>query len=213
MAMKPIDFDTSAIDWAKGDGLVPVVVQDAASLRVLMLGYANVEALQLSLSTGYATFFSRSKQRLWKKGETSGHVLSMVEARLDCDKDTLLFLVNPVGPTCHNGTLTCFGDDHAPSLATLADLAAIIQHRHTDPNDQSYTSKLFAEGITRIAQKVGEEGVETALAAATHSTTVTSEAADLIYHLLVLLQAGGHSLDDVLKILHQRAHPTAKKPS
>jgi phosphoribosyl-ATP pyrophosphohydrolase/phosphoribosyl-AMP cyclohydrolase len=203
----PFTIDPEKVAWNKGDGLVPAVVQDAASLRVLMLGYVNREALAQTLSSGLVTFYSRSKQRLWQKGETSGHVLRLVDVKLDCDNDTFLFLAHPEGPTCHTGTLTCFGNDPLPSLATLADLAATIQMRQVQPSAASYTSQLFAEGVTRIAQKVGEEGVETALAAATHSMTLASEAADLIYHLLVLLQASGQSLFDVLKILHKRAHP------
>jgi phosphoribosyl-ATP pyrophosphohydrolase/phosphoribosyl-AMP cyclohydrolase len=197
--------NASQVDWDKGDGLVPAIIQDARSLRVLMLGYVNQESLQKTIETGLVTFFSRSKQRLWQKGETSGHVLHLRDMKLDCDNDTLLFLVEPIGPTCHNGTTTCFGDDANSSLATLADLESTIKLRHKNPTPDSYTAKLFAAGITRIAQKVGEEGVETALAAATQSPTLASESADLIYHLLVLLEASGTALIDVLKVLGERA--------
>jgi phosphoribosyl-ATP pyrophosphohydrolase/phosphoribosyl-AMP cyclohydrolase len=196
--------DAEAVDWAKGGGLVPAIVQEAGSLRVLMLGYMNREALQQTLATGLVTFFSRSKRRLWQKGETSGHVLRLREIRLDCDGDTLLVLAAALGPACHLGTRTCFGEDESPSLATLADLAATIRDRRQTPSPGSYTAKLFAAGIKRIAQKVGEEGVEVALAAG-NTEELAAESADLLYHLLVLLEASDVSLDDVMKILGQRA--------
>jgi phosphoribosyl-ATP pyrophosphohydrolase/phosphoribosyl-AMP cyclohydrolase len=199
------EFDTTKLDWTKTDGLIPAVVQDARTMRVLMLGYVNTEALKKTLDTGLVTFFSRTKQRLWQKGETSGHVLHLRDIKIDCDNDTLLMLVEPVGPTCHTGTTTCFGDVSAPSLAVLADLAAVIHERRVNPTDSSYTTKLFAEGITRIAQKVGEEGVETALAAATHGENLRDEAADLLYHLLVLLESANVDWLDILKILQSRA--------
>jgi phosphoribosyl-ATP pyrophosphohydrolase/phosphoribosyl-AMP cyclohydrolase len=198
-------FDLKSVDWAKSDGLVPAIVQDAHSLRVLMLGYVNAEALQKTLESGLVTFFSRSKQRLWQKGETSGHVLHVRHIKLDCDQDTFLILAEPQGPTCHLGTQTCFGDNDIPDLSVLADLAATIHQRHQQPVANSYTAQLFASGITRIAQKVGEEGVETALAAATKSPGLASEAADLIYHLLVLLEAADTPLTDVIQILRERA--------
>ncbi|MDP9126712.1 MAG: bifunctional phosphoribosyl-AMP cyclohydrolase/phosphoribosyl-ATP diphosphatase HisIE [Pseudomonadota bacterium] len=198
-------FDPTSIDWAKTEGLVPAIVQDARTMRVLMLGYVNAEALQATLDKGLITFFSRSKQRLWQKGETSGHVLRLRDIRLDCDKDTLLMLAEPEGPTCHLGTITCFGDGPEPRLAVLADLAATIHARRMAPDPGSYTAKLFAEGVTRIAQKVGEEAVETGLAAATKSPDLPGEAADLIYHLLVLLEATGTDWQDVLDILRRRS--------
>jgi phosphoribosyl-ATP pyrophosphohydrolase/phosphoribosyl-AMP cyclohydrolase len=200
------NFDADAIAWGKSDGLVPAIVQDAKTLRVLMLGYMNREALQATITSGNVTFFSRSKQRIWQKGETSGHVLKLQSIKLDCDQDTLLVMAEPHGPTCHNGTNTCWGDDDAPSLSTLADLAATIQQRHKNGDSSSYTAKLFAAGLTRIAQKVGEEGVETALAGATQAPNLADEAADLLYHLLVLLEASGTNFDAVLKILHIRAN-------
>ncbi len=198
-------LDADKIEWAKTDGLVPVVVQDAATLRVLMLGYMNKEALKATQDSGFVTFFSRSKQRLWKKGETSGHVLKLTEIRLDCDNDTLLVMAEPHGPTCHLGTQTCFGDDYAADLSVLAELAATIHERHKNPQAGSYTAKLFDEGITRIAQKVGEEGVEVALAAATGGEKLASETADLVYHLSVLLEATGLQWGDVMKVLAERA--------
>ncbi len=199
------NLDLNSVDWAKGDGLVPAIVQDAHTLRVLMLGYLNQEALQKTISSGLVTFFSRSKQRLWQKGETSGHVLRVRTIKLDCDKDTFLILAEPQGSICHTGTQTCFGKGDAADLSVLADLAATIHQRRVMPEPNSYTAKLFAEGITRIAQKVGEEGVETALAAATKSPHLASEAADLLYHLLVLLEASDTNLMEVLEILQTRA--------
>jgi phosphoribosyl-ATP pyrophosphohydrolase/phosphoribosyl-AMP cyclohydrolase len=204
------NFDLNAVNWSKDNGLVPAVVQDVHSLRVLMLGYMNREALEQTLSTGKVTFFSRSKQRLWQKGESSGHILKLQSIKLDCDQDTLLVMAEPHGPTCHNGTVTCWGDDDTPNLTTLADLAATIKQRHTEPQPGSYTAKLFESGLVRIAQKVGEEGVETALAGATGAANLKDEAADLIYHLLVLLQASGTRFDDVLKVLQERSRKNAK---
>ncbi len=204
-------FDGSAIDWAKGDGLVPAIAQDARSLRVLMLGYVSKESLAATLSTGLVTFFSRSKQRLWQKGESSGNVLRLHEIKLDCDNDTLLMLVQPDGPTCHLGTKSCFGDKGEASLSVLADLAATIHMRHLLPEPSSYTAKLFEEGLPRIAQKVGEEAVETVIAATTKSPALAGEAADLLYHLLVLLEATDTDWMDVAKILHERAMAKKKK--
>ena len=187
------------------DGLIPVVVQDSRSLRVLMLGYMNEEALNATRESGLVTFYSRSKKRLWQKGESSGHVLRLKDIKRDCDNDTLLVLAEPEGPTCHNGTTTCFGEDDTASLATLADLAATIRQRRLNPTASSYTSKLFADGLSRMAQKVGEEGVEVALAGATKAPNLTDEAADLLYHLLVLLEVRDLSLLDVLQVLHKRS--------
>jgi phosphoribosyl-ATP pyrophosphohydrolase/phosphoribosyl-AMP cyclohydrolase len=203
-----VSFDANAIDWNKEDGLVPAIVQDARSLRVLMLGYMSRESLHKTLETGLVTFFSRSRQVLWQKGETSGHVLRSREIRLDCDRDTLLILAEPEGPTCHLGTQSCFGAGEGPSLSTLADLASVIHARRIAPQADSYTSRLFAEGISRIAQKVGEEAIETALAAGTQSPTLADESADLLYHLLVLLEAGATDWMDVVRILGERARTT-----
>jgi phosphoribosyl-ATP pyrophosphohydrolase/phosphoribosyl-AMP cyclohydrolase len=197
-------FEIDAVDWAKGDGLVPAIVQEARSLRVLMLGYMNREALQRTWQTGLVTFYSRSKKRLWQKGETSAHVLKCREIRLDCDRDTLLVLAEAQGPTCHLGARTCFGDDEAPGISELVDLAATIRRRRHDAPPGSYTARLFAAGIKRIAQKVGEEGVEVALAAG-NANEVAAESADLLYHLLVLLEASGVELRDVMATLRDRA--------
>jgi len=194
--------DLQALDWAKGDGLLPAIVQDASNLRVLMLGYMNEEALAATQSSGHVTFYSRSKQRLWKKGETSGHVLELVSLQADCDNDTLLVLAHPQGPTCHLQRDSCFAD--APA-SFIADLDALVAQRERDRPSGSYTTKLFDEGIRRIAQKVGEEGVETALAAVVQDdAAVLGESADLVFHLLVLLRARGLSLRDVSSLLQDR---------
>lgn len=199
---EPLSFDADAVDWAKQGGLVPAVVQDATTLRVLMLGWMDRDALAHTLSTRQATFFSRTRQRQWTKGETSGHVLDVVDLRLDCDADTLLVLAHPRGPTCHRGRDSCFPDAPGDFLASLD---RIVQARHAERPVGSYTTKLFDAGTRRIAQKVGEEGVETALAAvAQDDTALLGEAADLLYHLLVLLRARGLSLGDALRVLQAR---------
>ena len=190
------------LDWAKGHGLLPAVVQDADNLRVLMLGYMNAEALAATQASGHVTFYSRSKQRLWKKGESSGHVLELVSIQADCDNDTLLVLARPQGPTCHLQRASCFAD--APA-SFLADLDTLVAQRERDRPSESYTTALFEEGIRRIAQKVGEEGVETALAAvAQDDAALLGESADLVFHLLVLLRARGLSLQDVSSLLQDR---------
>lgn len=198
-----------AIDWDKGNGLLPAIVQDVASGAVLMLGYMNREALAATESTGQVTFWSRSKQRLWMKGETSGHRLAVVSLALDCDRDTLLILARPKGPTCHTGATTCWGDDaprsQAQSVAFLRTLEDVIVQRIRDRPTGSYTTKLLEAGITRIAQKVGEEGLEVALAAVAQSDReIVSEAADLLYHTLLLLNAKGLSLSSVIAELQAR---------
>ncbi|MET0656041.1 MAG: bifunctional phosphoribosyl-AMP cyclohydrolase/phosphoribosyl-ATP diphosphatase HisIE [Pseudoxanthomonas sp.] len=194
--------ELQALDWAKGGGLLPAIVQDADNLRVLMLGYMNAEALAATQASGRVTFYSRSKQRLWKKGETSGHVLELVSLQADCDNDTLLVLARPHGPTCHLQRDSCFAD--AP-CSFLADLDALIAQRDRDRPADSYTTKLFEDGLRRIAQKVGEEGVETALAAVVQDdAALLGEAADLVFHLLVLLRARGLSLHDVSSLLRDR---------
>ncbi len=199
------DVDTNRIDWAKGGGLVPAIVQHWTSGAVLMLGYMNAEALALTRKTGHVTFWSRSKQRLWQKGETSGHVLALKSIRVDCDGDTLLVTADPHGPTCHLGTTSCFGEDGQPPLAFLGALDALVAQRYTQRPTGSYTTRLFEAGTRRIAQKVGEEGVETALAAvAQGDDDLKGEAADLVYHLLVLLRARGLSLVDVAEVLAKR---------
>ena len=199
------DLDPSQLDWAKGDGLLPAVVQHWRSGAVLMLGYMNAEALAQTRQTGKVTFYSRSKQRLWTKGETSGHFLLLKSLRGDCDDDTILIQAEPIGPTCHKGTQSCFGDDSETPLAFLAELDALIAQRERERPAGSYTTKLFEGGIRRIAQKVGEEGVETALAAvAQDEAALRSESADLIFHLLVLLRARGIEFADVVEELRAR---------
>ncbi|MBC5831237.1 bifunctional phosphoribosyl-AMP cyclohydrolase/phosphoribosyl-ATP diphosphatase HisIE [Vibrio metschnikovii] len=195
------------IDWQKVDGLIPAIVQDFDSSQVLMMGYMNPEALEVTLATKQVTFYSRSKQRLWTKGETSGHVLQLRNLALDCDQDTLLVKVNPIGPTCHTGTTTCWdGDSQEESqMVWLHQLEQLLAARQSADPESSYTASLYASGTKRIAQKVGEEGVEVALAAATgDKAELISESADLIYHLLVLLQDQGLALSDVIDKLKQR---------
>lgn len=195
-------LDIETLAWDKQDGLLPAVVQDADTLRVLMVGYMSREALAKTLDSGQVTFFSRSKGRLWTKGESSGHVLALVRLETDCDRDTLLVQARPHGPTCHLGSVSCFPD--APG-DTLGALQALIRTRHAERPVGSYTTKLFDAGIKRIAQKVGEEGLETALAAVVEEDApLIGEAADLLYHLIVLLQARGLSLDDVRTVLDAR---------
>ena len=197
--------DTRRLDWAKGDGLLPVIVQHWLSGEVLMLGYMNVEALAHTQNTGQVTFYSRSKQRLWTKGESSGHVLVLKSIRIDCDADTLLVQAEPHGPTCHLGTSSCFGEGVQPPLGFLAELDALVAQRHAERPLGSYTTTLFEGGLRRMAQKVGEEGVETALAAvAQEDHELLGEAADLIFHLTVVLRARGLSLADVAALLANR---------
>ena len=202
-------IDPSTLDWAKMDGLLPAIAQDAATGEVRMLGYCNRAALEATLATRVVTFFSRSRGALWVKGETSGNRLQLVDAHADCDSDSLLFLVRPLGPTCHNGTDSCFGDDGPPGAGFLAALGETVASRATADPASSYTARLFSEGVKRIAQKVGEEGVETALAAvAGDRAELEAESADLLYHLLVLLEASGSSLDEVVAELRRR-HPAS----
>ncbi|MEL0629865.1 bifunctional phosphoribosyl-AMP cyclohydrolase/phosphoribosyl-ATP diphosphatase HisIE [Psychromonas aquatilis] len=194
-----------ALDWAKVDNLMPVVVQNRTSGKVLMLGYVNEESLAATLESGKMTFFSRTKQRLWCKGETSGNFLNVVEICSDCDNDTLLAIVDPIGPTCHLGTETCFKGELDPALSFLSDLEEVIKSRKGADPKSSYTASLYARGTKRISQKVGEEGVEVALAAmAQDMDELTCESADLIYHLTVLLQNEGLSLADVANKLKER---------
>lgn len=193
------------LDWAKGDGLLPAIVQDADSGVVLMQGYVNAEALAKTVASGHVTFWSRSKQRLWTKGETSGHVLSLVSLHVDCDQDSVLILARPNGPTCHRGCRSCFDPGPDPVISELAALDQLIAERVRDRPEGSYTTKLLDAGVRRIAQKVGEEGVETALAGvAQDAEALISEAADLVYHLTVLLQARERSLLDVARELRRR---------
>ena len=200
--------DIESLDFAKGDGLLPVVVQHAGTGAVLMLGYMNSEALHETFSRRHVVFFSRSKQRLWEKGETSGHFLELESVRTDCDRDTLLVTAWPHGPVCHVGTTTCFGDaatSTAERFAFLSTLETVIAKRAAEQPEGSYTARLFAQGPKRIAQKVGEEGVEVALAAVTEpDDKLISESADLVFHLLVLLKKRGLSLENVVAELAAR---------
>jgi phosphoribosyl-ATP pyrophosphohydrolase/phosphoribosyl-AMP cyclohydrolase len=202
------DTGLGRLDWDKGGGLVPAVVQDARTARVLMLGYMNPESLRRTLDTRRVAFFSRSRNELWTKGETSGHCLDVVDVSADCDSDTILVLAHPVGPTCHKGTETCFAEAPAPAASRIAFLASLeetIARRIAESPEGSYTSRLYASGIGRIAQKVGEEGVETALAAVTRDDgELLGECADLLYHLLVLLKARNLSLELVVQELASR---------
>lgn len=200
--------DCGRLDWAKGDGLLPAIVQHARTGRVLMLGYMNEASLRETLSCGRVVFYSRSRQSLWTKGETSGHFLEVVDVSTDCDVDAILVLADPLGPTCHNGTESCFADaapTDAQRLAFLALLENIIANRIADQPEGSYTARLFADGPGRIAQKVGEEGVETALAAVTRDDDgLVNECADLLFHLLLLLKSRDLSLERVADELRAR---------
>jgi phosphoribosyl-ATP pyrophosphohydrolase/phosphoribosyl-AMP cyclohydrolase len=203
-----VSFAIDSVDFAKGAGLVPAIVQDADSGAVLMMAYMNREALEQTLARRRAVFYSRSKQRLWEKGETTGHTLEVVDVALDCDADTLLVSARPRGPACHNGTLTCFGDESrssAASIAFLAKLEGVVAQRASEKPEDSYTARLLGKGINKVAQKVGEEGVETALAGANDSDQkVIEESADLLFHLLVLLRARGVALGKVVEELERR---------
>ena len=197
------------LDWDKMNGLIPTIVQDAGTGAVLMLGYMNRDALAATEAAGRVTFWSRSKNRLWTKGETSGDFLEVCSIAADCDRDTLLVLARPAGPACHLGTATCWGTDAPRSMAQrlefLARLEQIVAQRIADPPEGSYTAKLVNEGLARIAQKVGEEGVELALAAVTQSDeAIIGEAADLLYHTTLLLKAKGLSLTQVVEQLEFR---------
>ncbi|ATN01247.1 bifunctional phosphoribosyl-AMP cyclohydrolase/phosphoribosyl-ATP diphosphatase HisIE [Proteus terrae] len=192
------------LDWEKVDNLMPVVIQNAISGDVLMLGYMNKEALNVTLESGNVTFYSRTKQRLWTKGETSGNFLKLVNIYPDCDNDTLLILANPIGPTCHNGTESCFAPAQS-QWGFLYELENLLRDRKNASPDSSYTARLYASGTKRIAQKVGEEGVETALAATVNDREeLKNEASDLLYHLMVLLQDQSLSLSDVIGCLQER---------
>ncbi|MDM7983070.1 MAG: bifunctional phosphoribosyl-AMP cyclohydrolase/phosphoribosyl-ATP diphosphatase HisIE [Maricaulis sp.] len=193
------------LNWEKVDGLIPAIIQDVATRQVLMLGYMNAEAVALTQETGKVHFYSRTKQRIWKKGETSGNTFKLVQMAPDCDGDTLLVEVRPKGPACHTGTVTCFGDDPAPGLGFLAHLRAIIKKRRKEKPKNSYVGDLLARAPKKPAQKVGEEGVEVAMAAVSESKSeLAGEAADLIFHLMVLLESRDLSLDDVVAVLRKR---------
>jgi phosphoribosyl-ATP pyrophosphohydrolase/phosphoribosyl-AMP cyclohydrolase len=193
--------------WEKMDGMIPAIVQDSLDGRVLMQGFMNQEALDVTLESGKVTFWSRSQNKLWTKGETSGNTLDLVEIHVDCDRDCLLVHARPEGPTCHLGTDSCFDGQGkvSPELAFLAELECVIAERDKTRPKGSYTTTLFESGVKRIAQKVGEEGVETALAAtAGDDEELVNESADLIYHLLVLLRSRKLDLSSVIAVLRQR---------
>ena len=201
------------IDFEKMDGLVPAIIQDATTKNVLMLGFMNEEAYKKTIETGHVTFWSRSRQTLWTKGETSGHFLNLVSIKNDCDNDTLLVRVNPVGPTCHTGTDTCWGEDNETSpILFLTELQDFIDKRKKEMPEGSYTTSLFNKGINKISQKVGEEALETVIEA-TNGTDehLVYEASDLLYHLLVMLTAKGLRIEDVAAELQKRHDPNWDK--
>ena len=187
------------------DGLLPAIVQDASTQKVLMLGYMNADALEQTQKTKQVTFFSRSKKRLWTKGEESGNFLSLVDIQLDCDLDTFLIQADPQGPTCHKGSDTCWNDNNSPTYGFLSRLESTIQDRQEYPSEKSYVCSLFQKGINKIAQKVGEEAVETVIEAKdSNDDLFLNESADLLFHVLILLRAKGFSLDDVVQVLQNR---------
>ncbi len=193
----------SALDFQKQDGLLPAIVQDAKTHRVLMQGYMNAAALEKTLSLGQVTFFSRSKNRLWTKGESSGNFLELVSITADCDLDSLLIKAHPQGPTCHTGDDTCWGESNLGDF--LTELETIIHTRRDQPSVDSYTSRLLGRGINKVAQKVGEEAVELVIEAKDDNKELfLGEAADLIYHYLILLAAKGYTLEDVKAVLRER---------
>lgn len=195
-------FEVNKIDFNKSE-LVPAIIQDASTQKVLMLGYMNKDAVEKTLAENRVTFYSRSKNRLWTKGEESGNFLTLVKMELDCDSDALLLQVNPAGPTCHTGSGTCWNGENKPNI--LAYLETTIQERKNNPDDESYVSSLFKNGINKIAQKVGEEAVEIVIEAKDNNEDLfLNEGADLLFHYLILLQAKGYKLADILKVLEGR---------
>lgn len=193
------------LDWDKVDDLMPAIVQDTFSGKVLMLGYMNKEALAKTIDLGQVTFFSRTKSRLWTKGETSGDVLTLRDISVDCDNDTLLVMATPAGPTCHLGTSSCFNQSKGFDLDFISHLNSVIDARYQDLDENSYTASLFKSGVKRMAQKVGEEGVEVALAAATDDREeLINESSDLLYHLLVLLRGKDVSVSEIMENLRAR---------
>ncbi|WP_262494512.1 bifunctional phosphoribosyl-AMP cyclohydrolase/phosphoribosyl-ATP diphosphatase HisIE [Algoriphagus formosus] len=193
------------IDFSKMNGLIPAIVQDAVSGKVLMQGYMNEEALEKTKKSGMVTFFSRSKNRLWTKGETSGNFMELVSIAGDCDGDSILVKANPRGPVCHTGSDTCWDEENSSKTGFIDQLRAIIKDRKNNPSDKSYTASLFAKGINKVAQKVGEEAVEIVIEAKDDNKELfLGEAADLLFHYLVLLEAKGYELDEVMEVLIDR---------
>jgi phosphoribosyl-ATP pyrophosphohydrolase/phosphoribosyl-AMP cyclohydrolase len=205
--------EIASLAWDKMDGLLPAVVQDRRSGRVLMLGYMDRGALKATLQSGFATFFSRSNQRLWRKGETSSNCLKVHAVTSDCDGDALLVLADPHGPTCHQGTRSCFGDEWLNGPGWLVDLSNIIAERAASADEASYTRRLLQGRPERLAQKIGEEGLELALAAVTFDGEgCAQETADLLYHIAVLLKARGLAWEDIVHVLRQRAAANRQRP-
>ena len=199
------DINLDKIDWDKGQGLVPAIIQNTDNGQILMLAYMNSAALAQTINSKKVSFFSRSKNRLWTKGETSGNWLEFISGEMDCDADTLLIQARPQGPSCHTGSLTCFNDQTPSNIGFLDNLGVLIADRHKTMPGGSYTTSLFAEGKARIAQKVGEEGVELALARMKDdSAEMANEAADLLFHMMVLLEDAGLSLADAISVLQNR---------
>ena len=192
------------IDFNKGDGLVPVIIQNAQTMQVLMLGYMNKEAFDQTIETKKVTFYSRSKQRLWMKGESSGNTLSVIDIKMDCDHDSLLIFVNPKGPTCHTGSTSCFNED--TSKGFIYELEKTINDRINSKDSKSYTNELYLKGINKIAQKVGEEAVELVIEAKdSNDELFKNEAADLLYHLLILLKVKDQSFSNIEEVLKSRS--------
>ncbi len=200
------------LDFNKMGGLIPAIIQDVDTQKVLMLGYMNEEAYQKTLDTGIVTFFSRTRQTLWTKGETSGNFLHVVSIKADCDQDTLLIQVHPDGPVCHTGTDTCWGEENKQDILFLKDLQDFIDKRHQEMPEGSYTTSLFQSGINKIAQKVGEEAVETIIEACNGTDErLIYEGSDLLYHLIVLLTSKGYRIEDLANELRERHQPNWKK--
>lgn len=194
-----------SIDFDKMDGLVPAIIQDADTAKVLMLGFMNREAYDKTMETGKVTFYSRTRKRLWTKGEESGNFLHVVSVKADCDRDTLLIQVHPVGPVCHTGTDTCWGEKNEQPVMFLKELQDFINVRHTEMPEGSYTTSLFRSGVNKMAQKVGEEAVETMIEACNGTDDrLIYESADLLYHLIVLLTSKGYSIEDIARELKER---------
>ena len=192
------------IDFKKGDGLVPVIIQNAQTMQVLMLGYMNKEAFDQTIETKKVTFYSRSKQRLWMKGESSGNTLSVIDIKMDCDHDSILIFVNPKGPTCHTGSTSCFKEETAKGF--IYELEKTINDRVNSKDSKSYTNELYQKGINKIAQKVGEEAVELVIEAKdSNDELFKNEAADLLYHLLILLKAKDQSFSSIERVLKSRS--------
>ena len=199
--MKTLNFSIAA------DGLLPAIIQDVNTRTVLMLGYMNEEALTKTQESGNVTFYSRSKKRLWTKGEESGNFLELVSIKEDCDQDTLLIQVKPKGPTCHKGSDTCWDSKNESSFGFLSELEATIKSRKENNNEESYVASLFRKGINKIAQKVGEEAIETVIEAKDDNEELfLNESADLLFHYMILLQAKGYTLTDIVSVLEGRSH-------